>query len=306
MKSIALFVFIFSLFTATVFTQSQNEKGLEYALTQLSQLNRKPAWKNQVFVDKFQRNISKAKNYLGKLKSEGADKMKVTMYENRIRSFKMILEMNTKSRSVPTNPQPRPAETPRADETDMQRKIRERNERLRREWQESQAAAWKSHKDNGTPNAVHSQNVGKIRFGNLQIRRQSDSFANSFAVEAPFSYHLFLPKSVQNLAVDQAKANNDRRWLATTSNKVLFVVSVDGKKMHQWVEVSPDSLIPNTYFSKPVMLKQPVDVYGRGDFYGFLRARGSLEVSKRRQTECKSRGLSLQYDDSRKQQSEDC
>lgn len=263
--SVCLLIFVFG---TTVFPQSQNEKGLNYALTELSKLNRKPQWKNKGFVDKYKRNLTKANNYLSKIRKDGAERTKIAMFENRIKAFKMMFEMNTQQKVPSPAPRPTPASAPPANETDMQRKIRERNEKLRREWEESQAAVWRSHKDDGVGSAVHKSNVGKIRFGAYRYGQTSD-FKEQFAVEAPFSYHLFLPKSVQNLAVEQAKETKDRRWLAVTSNKIMFVVSVDGKLMHKWVEISPDSVEPNTYYSDEVMLKQPVDVYGRGDFYGF-------------------------------------
>ncbi len=250
-------------------------------------MNKKANWKKPVFVDQYKRNLTKAKNYFAKFKSETSDAVKIATYQNRINSFEMMLKMNTgQNPTMPTpTPQPRRASTNTSDNP-MAAQIKARQDAMRREWEESQAKIWKSHKDNGTPNPVHQANVGKIRFGNYKYGSGSPNFVSNVKAETPFSYHLFLPNSVQNLAVKEAKATKDRRWLATTSNKLQFVISANGKVMFKWIEVSPDSLVPDTYYTNKVMTAQPINVYGKGGFYAFYmkevllknRSGGTLDI----------------------------
>lgn len=108
--------------------------------------------------------------------------------------------------------------------------------------------AQEKYEDNGIGNDVHTDNLGKLRFGTYTYGG-SPSFVTEGSLMEDLTYHLFLPASVVNLAQKEARETNDRRWNAVTSNYIQFVVYANDKEMFDWTPISPSGPDPDTYYS---------------------------------------------------------
>ncbi len=104
------------------------------------------------------------------------------------------------------------------------------------------------YEDQGVANAVHKENLGKLRFGTYTYNG-SPNFTNIGSVQEEMTYHLFLPASVVSMAQKAGKEKRDKRWNAVTSNKIQFAAFVNGKKLLEWIAVNPDGPDPDTYYT---------------------------------------------------------
>ncbi len=108
------------------------------------------------------------------------------------------------------------------------------------------------YEDHGVANEVHQRNLGKIRFGSYTYGG-TPTFSADGSLTDPVTYHLFLPASVVNLAQKEGKETGDKRWNAVTSNGIQFVLTANGEKYFDWLEVNPDGPDPDTYYSGIVL-----------------------------------------------------
>lgn len=104
------------------------------------------------------------------------------------------------------------------------------------------------YEDNGIGNEVHQNNLDKLQFGTYRYGG-APSFTDIGSLTEDVIYHLFLPASIINMAQKEARETNDRRWNAVTSNYIQFVVFANGKKIFDWVPVSPHGPDPDTYYT---------------------------------------------------------
>ncbi|MFP2997982.1 hypothetical protein ABN763_18870 [Spongiivirga sp. MCCC 1A20706] len=258
--------------------QKAAEIGLKFATKKLTTLAESPKWGDANYEQNYSKFIKKADKYMAILQKANINSPVLAEFKKKIEAYRLAYDQhNTSSKKVIV---------PDRDTALMEQQhkalaqAQAQQAEMIKQWEKERAAEFDSHKDNGVPNDIHKKHLGKLMFGSYTYGKGNPNFISKVQMETPFDFHLFLPKSIQNLAVDQAKKNNDKRWLAITDNGLEFHIYANGELTHKWVEIDPNNLEPNTYYTGNVMKPEKINFYGSAGFYRYYGQKTIIEKLK--------------------------